>query len=263
VLGATLTGNLYLVIGTFFFSIMTILVGLFAPRSRWTYAVARLWARCLLVASWIPLKVERPGARAGTAADRAPTGSFVFLVNHQSLFDIPALLAAIPEPARFMAKRSLFRIPIFGWAMRAAGFVPVDRKDRSTARDSFSSAMGGLRIGASVMIFPEETRSLDGALLPFRRGGLLLAMKSGLPAVPVGLEGTLAVQSRRSFLIRPRTVFARFGEPTPLGERSVRELGGIADEMRREVAALARAPLAAEPAVDRQSEEPRKESVGR
>jgi 1-acyl-sn-glycerol-3-phosphate acyltransferase len=243
-LGATLTGNLYLLVGTVFFSLLTIAVSVLPPRGTWTYRVARLWARCLLWSSWIPLRRERPGAPRGESRALPPAGSFVFLVNHQSLFDIPALLAAIPTPSRFLAKRSLFQIPIFGWAMRLAGFVPVDRKDRSTARDSFSSALGGLRGGASVLIFPEETRSLDGAVLPFQRGGILLAMKSGLAAVPVGLEGTLAVQSRRSFLIRPREVVVRFGEPVALGERSIRELGAIAEEMRRQVADLAGMPLA-------------------
>ena len=243
-LGATITGNLYLVVGTFFFSILTILSALVPPRGLWTYRVARLWAQGLLLASWIPLRRDRPGAPPAAKRALPPAGGSVFMVNHQSLFDIPALLAAIPTEARFLAKRSLFQIPIFGWAMRLAGFVPVDRKNRSTAKESFSSALGGLRHGASVIIFPEETRSLDGALQPFQRGGILLAMKSGLPAVAVGLEGTLAVQSRRSFLIRPRPVHVRFGEPVSLEGRSIRELSAIAEEMRGRVAELARAPLA-------------------
>ena len=191
-----------------------------------------------------PAASRAAGAPEGESRRQPPPGGYVYLANHQSLFDIPALLAAIPRPSRFMAKRSLFQIPVFGWAMRQAGFVPVDRRDRSTARDSFTSALGGLRDGVSVLIFPEETRSLDGAILPFQRGGILLAMKSGLAAVPVGIEGTLAVQSRRSFFIRPREVVLRFGEPIALAGRSVRELGSIADEMRMGVAAMARAPLA-------------------
>lgn len=246
-LGATLTGNAYLVLGTAFFSLLTLAAAVVPPRGRWTYRVARLWAQGLLASSWIRLRCERPGAPSGQPADRPPSGSFVFLVNHLSLFDIPALLAAIPEPSRFLAKRSLFQIPVFGWAMRAAGFIPVDRKNRSTARDSFTSALGGLRHGASILIFPEETRSLDGALLPFQRGGILLAMKSALPVVPVGIEGTFEVQMRRSFLIRPRQVSMRFGEPVALAGRSVRDLGRIAEELRREVSTLARAPLAVEP----------------
>ena len=99
VLDATLTGNLYLVVGTLFFSLVTIASAILPPRGLWTYRVARLWARCLLVASWIPLRVERPAAPAGESDALPPSGSFVFLVNHQSLFDIPALLAAIPEPS--------------------------------------------------------------------------------------------------------------------------------------------------------------------
>lgn len=244
IFGATLTGNLYLLVGTLFFSVLTILSAVLPPRGTWTYRVARLWARCLLWTSWIPLRPERPGAPPGESSERPPSGNFVFLVNHQSLYDIPALLAAIPEPSRFLAKRSLFRIPLFGWAMRLAGFVPVDRKNRSTAKESFSSALGGLRYGASILIFPEETRSLDGALLPFQRGGILLAMKSGLPAVPVGIDGTLAVQSRKSFLIRPHAVRVRFGEPLPLAGRSIRELGAIAEELRTRVAELAGVPVA-------------------
>ena len=231
-------------VGTALFSLLTLLAALTPWRRTASYRISRLWSMGLLRSSWIRWRVERPGAGAGESAVLPPPGDYVFLVNHQSLFDIPALLAAIPEPARFLAKRSLFRIPVFGWAMQAAGFIPVDRKDRSTARASFSSALAGLRKGDSILIFPEETRSLDGALLPFQRGGILLAMKSGLPAVPVGLRGTLEVQSRRSFLIRPQTVRIRFGEPVELGGRSIRELGRSAEELRAAVAELAGVPLA-------------------
>ena len=134
------------------------------------------------------------------------------MANHQSLFDIPALLASLPGETKFLAKSSLFRIPIFGWALSAGGFVPIDRSDRSTARESFAAAIAALARGVSVLIFPEEARSLDGRVLPFQRGGFLLALKSGLPIVPVGIEGAFEVQPRRSFLIRPgRCAYATDG----------------------------------------------------
>lgn len=239
---ATVTGNLYLVVGTLFFSLVSILVAPIPPRGNWTNRAARMWAQGLLWSSWIRLEVENAEVVGAPGAPGAPGGAadrFVIMANHQSLFDIPALLAAIPGQSRFVAKRSLFRIPVFGWAMALGGFIPVDRKDRSTAKDSFTAALDKLSRGASIVVFPEEVRSLGGKVLPFRRGGFLMALKSGLPVVPVGLHGTLAVQSRRSFLIRPQTVTVRFGEAVVLAGRSVRELSALTSEVRAHVAALA------------------------
>lgn len=239
---ATVTGNLYLVVGTLFFSLVSILVAPIPPRGNWTNRAARMWAQGLLWSSWIRLEVENAEVVGAPGAPGAPGGAadrFVIMANHQSLFDIPALLAAIPGQSRFVAKRSLFRIPVFGWAMALGGFIPVDRKDRSTAKDSFTAALDKLSRGASIVVFPEEIRSLGGKVLPFRRGGFLMALKSGLPVVPVGLHGTLAVQSRRSFLIRPQTVTVRFGEAVVLAGRSVRELSALTSEVRAHVAALA------------------------
>jgi len=236
---ATITGNLYLVVGTIFFSIVSILVAPIPPRGNWTNRAARLWAKGLLWSSWIRLDVRSPPAGPGRAGVPGATDRFVIMANHQSLFDIPALLAAIPGQSRFIAKRSLFKIPVFGWAMAAGGFIPVDRKDRSTAKDSFGSALDKLSRGASVVLFPEELRSLGGKVLPFRRGGFLMALKSGLPVVPVGIHGTLAVQSRRSFLIRPQTVTVHFGAAIALAGRSIRELPAVTAEVRAQVAALA------------------------
>ncbi len=238
---ATVIGSLYLVVGTLFWSTAAIFAALIPPRGKHAHWVARTWARGILVFGFVPLVVEHE-----VALD--PRARHVFLANHQSLFDIPALLVAIPGQVRFLAKASLFKIPIFGWAMRLAGFVPVDRSDRRSARGSFSAALDRLGRGMSILVFPEERRSLDGRLLPFKRGGLLLAVKSGLPIVPVGVEGTLAVQSLRSFLIRPQTVHVRFGRPIAPPE-SVRELPELAESLRARIGELARAELAADEAV--------------
>lgn len=235
---ATLTGSLYLVFGTLFFSALSILASLVPPRGRWVYYTARLWARGALLASGVRLRVESEqplGRRA----------RYVFVANHQSLFDIPALLAASPGQVRLLAKASLFRIPVFGWALAAGGFVPVDRGARQSARSSFAKAIERLdRDDVSVLLFPEETRSLDGRLLPFRRGGFLLALKTGRPIVPVGVEGSFAVQSRRSFVIRPRPITVRYGAPLDLAAESVRHLPERIESVRGEIARLARTGLA-------------------
>jgi 1-acyl-sn-glycerol-3-phosphate acyltransferase len=233
---ATVLGNLFLVLGTAVFATLSLVASFVPPRGRLMFHVARGWARGLLWSSLLRVEVERE--RPLAAGER-----YVFLANHQSLFDIPAMLVAVPGQTRFLAKASLFRIPVFGWALRIGGFVPVDRRDRSNARKSFASALDRLRHGASILIFPEETRSLDGRVQPFRKGGLLLALKSGMPAVPVGIEGTFEVQKRTSFVIRPRTLRVRFGAPVALAEESVRKLPELGEALRGTVAELARTTI--------------------
>lgn len=233
---ATLTGTFYLVAGTLMFAIAALVAAAIPPRGHWHHRVGRSWAKGVLAASFVQLEVE---GEAGLD----PGGGYVFMANHQSLFDIPALLASLPGETKFLAKSSLFRIPIFGWALHAGGFVPIDRQDRSTARESFAAAIAELGRGVSVLIFPEEERTLDGRVLPFRRGGFLLALKSGLPIVPVGIEGAFAVQHRRSFLIRPGRVRVRYGEPIAVTGLAVSRLRELTAETRARVAGLARAEL--------------------
>ena len=207
---ATFTGNLFLVLGSFILSILATLVSWIPPRGNWTFGVARIWSRCLLTASAV--RVE---ARYDPAIE--PGRSYVFLCNHQSLF----------------------RVPFFGWGLWAGGFIPIDRGDRSTARKSFSSAVARLRAGTSILLFPEGTRSMTETLLPFERGGILLAIKMGLPIVPVGVRGTRAVQPKGSVAIRPGKVEVAYGAPISCAEYGIRRRAELTAEVRRQVAALA------------------------
>lgn len=234
---ATLAGNAYLVLGTLLFATVALLVVWVPPRGRWFSAVARLWARGVLISSGVRVAAARE-------VDLARDGRRVYVANHQSLFDIPALLATLPGEVRFLAKASLFRYPVFGQAIRAGGFIPVDRRDGASARESFTAAIAGLERGISILLFPEAERTLDGRVLPFQRGGFLLALKSGLPVVPVGIDGTFWVQHRRSFWIHPGRVDIRYGRPVDLAGESVRRLKQRIEEVRVRVAQLARAELA-------------------
>jgi len=162
---------------------------------------------------------------------------YVFLCNHQSLFDIPVLLATLPVAARFMAKRELFKIPLFGWGLRVGGFIPVERGTKS-AGESFRAGVERLQRGESVLLFPEETRSPDGQLLPFKRGGFLLAQKAGVPVVPVGIRGSIDVRERNSFRIRPGEVRVRYGAPID-SRTALREKGSLLQVARERIAELA------------------------
>ncbi len=225
---ATITGNLYLVGGTALFAILTLLVA-WVPRRSWPFAVIRIWANGVLAASGVRVEVH-------VAPELEPGKSYVFLANHQSLFDIPVVIATSPGQLRMVAKQSLFKIPLFGWALRAAGFISVDRDDRSTATRTFSSAFAQLRQGTSMLLFPEGTRSLDDTLLPFQRGGFLLALKSGLPIVPVGIRGSRAVQNQKSFVIHPKTVVITYGAPIDAADFGLRRKRELAAEVRRRIA---------------------------
>ncbi len=228
---ATIGGNLFLVAGTLLLGSLAVLLGWLPPRGRWVYAMARLWSRGLIWSSGVRLSSSFEEA---LVADRA----YVYMSNHQSLYDIPALIAALPGQTRFLAKRSLFRIPVFGWALRAGGFISIDRRDRSRAGESFGDAIRELAAGASAVVFPEGTRS-DGELLPFQRGGFLLALKSGLPIVPVGIRGSREVRARSGYRIRPGHIEVRCGRPLAVDGYGVREKQRLIADVRQQVARLA------------------------
>ena len=201
------------------------LVGFIPPRGDWTLRGARIWARGVLLGGFVRVGSE--------GRDRVPRGEpVVFMANHESWLDIPALLAEIPVQVRFLAKKSLFSWPFLGWAIASMGFIPVDRKNRREAVRSFEDAAARIRAGRSVLIFPEETRSTDGKLLPFQRGGFLIAIKAGIPIVPVGLEGPRRCLPKFNYLIRPGTITVRFGDPIPTAGLGVTDKGELMARVR-------------------------------
>ena len=220
---------------TILFGVLAILTSWITPGGRVFFFWARLWGKGWVAAAGLRLRVRR-------ASDLDPDRGYVFMANHQSALDIPVLLATLPVVTRFLAKRELFRIPLFGWALRAGGFIPVDRKDRSRARETLRQAADRLAEGSSVLLFPEETRSLDGRLLPFKRGGFLLAWQSGAPVVPVGLEGTGRAQRPHGFRVRPGVVHVRYGAPVPVAASGARERRALEERIRSEIGELAGIP---------------------
>jgi 1-acyl-sn-glycerol-3-phosphate acyltransferase len=143
---------------------------------------ARMWARVALHMASVRVTVS--------GKEHLPAGPVIFMCNHQSGFDILALLAAMPRRIYWIAKKELFQIPIFGTSMRRGGYIPLDRSDGRKALKSMDNAASIIREGKSVVMFPEGTRSLSRELLPFKRGGFILARKAGVPVVPVTINGS-------------------------------------------------------------------------
>lgn len=229
---ATVTGNLGLILATLVCGVFGTITGFLPPRGDWTWRFARVWSVLLCASSgvWVKSFFEQ---------DLEPETGYVFLANHQGLYDVPALILGIPGQARFLAKKSLFRIPVFGWGLAAGGFVPVDRADRHAARETFRVAVERLEAGKSIVIFPEETRSPDGELLPFKRGGVLLALRTGFPIVPVGIQGSLRVRQRDSFAISPGRICVRYGRPIEVEEGGVDGVRELQETVRGEIERLA------------------------
>jgi 1-acyl-sn-glycerol-3-phosphate acyltransferase len=138
---------------------------------------------------------------------------FVYMCNHQSYFDVLILLACLPVQFRWLAKAELFKIPIFARAMRGAGYISIDRFNRESAIETIDRAADKVRDGASVMIFPEGTRSPDGKIGPFKKGGFLLALKAGVPIVPIIINGARAVMQKGSLSITPGDVELIIAKP--------------------------------------------------
>lgn len=129
--------------------------------------------------------------------------AFVVMSNHQSFYDIPVIFCAFGRPLRMVAKKELFRIPVFAQAMRVARFVEVDRQNRSRAIQSLMAARETLDLGVSIWIAPEGTRSDDGRLGAFKKGGFHLALETGARILPLSVDGTRHVLAARGMLVRP------------------------------------------------------------
>jgi len=175
-----------LVVATFAVGVAAIFGGYADPRRRWVRHLAALWSRVVFWAAGVEMTVEG-------REHLSPGATPIFVANHQSNLDIPVLSLLLPREVLWLAKRELFAIPVFGQAIRAVGYLPVDRGNPDAARASMAAAAEEVRRGFPVILFPEGTRSRDARLLPFKLGFLHLAEESGAPVVPVVVRGTAAL----------------------------------------------------------------------
>lgn len=167
---------------TLLFSVSAFVSTLFDSSGRAYAWHARLWGRLGLALNCVRVSI--------TGVEHLPDGPVIFMSNHQSNFDILSLLAALPRQIHWIAKKELFEIPVFGPSMRRGGYIPLDRGDGRKALQSMDEAAATIHQGKSVVLFPEGTRTPDGNLLPFKRGGFILARKADVPVIPVTINGS-------------------------------------------------------------------------
>jgi 1-acyl-sn-glycerol-3-phosphate acyltransferase len=167
-----------------------------------------------------------------------PGEAVVFCCNHQSNIDPPILFQALHPRLHILFKRELTRLPLLGRAFQMGGFVPIDRGSREQSMAAIEQAAASLRQGNSFLTFPEGTRSRTGALLPFKRGPFLMALKAQVPVVPVAIQGGAASMRKGSPIVRPTTVSVRIGKPVETRGMGVSDRELLADTVRARVEAL-------------------------
>ncbi len=212
-------------------------------------------ALVLLLVTWnpdVPLALARlawgPGLRWCAGADLRCeplpdidwSRPYVFAMNHQSFFDIVVAFISIPQNIRFVAKDTLRHVPFLGWYMRATGMVFVDRANREMAIASLAAAGEHIRAGASILVYPEGTRSRDRRIQPFKKGPFVVALAAGVPIVPIAIEGSGAVLPRDSFALRPGPVRVKVGEPIPTAGLTESDRDALMRRVREAMIALHR-----------------------
>ena len=220
----------FLIPFTFLMAFSAIFFTLFDASGRAYHFHARLWS---LVSLWFAgVKVETEGVA------RVPRGEpVIFMSNHQSNFDILSLYQAIPERFSWIAKEELFSIPVFGHSMRRAGYIPLDRSDGRRSFRSMEAAAAKIREGHSVVVFPEGTRSLDGKLIPFKKGGFLLTELARVPIVPVTINGSGRINPAKVIRLKPGTITVTFAEPISVAAQTGRKRDNLLEQVKAAIEA--------------------------
>lgn len=219
ILGVAITG---------FMSAFAIVTAFISPGEHKVHKVAQIWAKMMLMLSNTKVHV--------IGGENIVWGRpYIYMANHQSDFDIFIVLAHIPGQFRWVAKKELFRIPLFGEAMRRAGYIEIDRQHHERALKSLDEAAQKIREGKSVMTFPEGTRSKDGTVKPFKQGMFYLAIHSGVPIIPISIIGSGEIMRKRSLRINPGKIKLFIDRPIDVSGYTIENRHLLIEKVRNRI----------------------------
>lgn len=201
----------WVILSTIFGGTLVLLTAPFSRTGNLPHNIAIVWARMILLFGGVKLHID---GREYLDSKQA----YIFMPNHQSMVDIPVIYVALAHQFRWVAKAELFRIPLFGGALKSCGYISIDRTNRKAAFASLKEAIRKIQQGASVLIFPEGTRSDDGTILPFKKGGFVMAVEANALIVPVVIKGTRSVMSKGRLRITPGKVLVKIHPPIAAGD---------------------------------------------
>jgi 1-acyl-sn-glycerol-3-phosphate acyltransferase len=222
----TLCITIWVCVATLVAGTAVIVLSFFVRSGNFLHRIAGVWGRSILAVSRIKVSVKG-------LSNIDPSSPYIYMPNHQSNFDIPVLLGHLRVQFRWLAKMELFKIPIFGRAMRKAGYISINRYDRESAFESLNVAAEKIKGGVSVLIFPEGTRSRDGKIRPFKKGGFVLAIDSGVPIVPVVITGTRAIMPKGRFRVYPGHVSMVVHKPIETSTYTRKTKEALMENVRR------------------------------
>ncbi len=211
-----------------FFASLAILTYLFDRTGGMAHLCARLWGKAALLVNRVHVKIEG-------LEHLHEEGPYIFMANHQGSYDIFALLGRLPFQFKWLAKKEIFSIPILGWAMAAAGYISIDRDGTRETVEAMNRAAQKIREGVSVVIFPEGTRSADGSIQPFKKGGFTLAVKSKVPIVPIAIAGSREIMPKDKLTISPGDIRVRIGRPIETAHCSTKDRQALMEEVREAI----------------------------
>ena len=210
-------------------AVVTILCGLFDAHGKSAYRVSQIWTALILRMGGVVLNV-----RGSEHLDSSQ--QYVFMVNHQSNLDIPVLVQSLRSfQLRWIAKRELLWIPFFGWAMWASRHIAIDRAHPLNAIRSLKRAQERIAAGISIVVFPEGTRSRNGKLLRFKKGGFLLAVQSNRPIVPVTINGSREVLPAGAWRLRSGTIEVTISHPIAVDGFGPGTLRQLSNQVRQAI----------------------------
>ena len=217
-----------IVIDTLVLGSLVMITYLFDRSGRTGHGVARLWAKVIVWASGVKVKFE------GLEHVRGE-GPYLFMSNHQGAYDIFALEGHLPFHFKWLAKKELFYIPVLGWAMAAAGYISIDREGTRKTVEAMNEAARKIQEGMSVVVFPEGSRSPDGSIQPFKKGGFTLAIKSKVPIIPMSITGSREIMPKGKFAASPGEIRIRIDHPIETQNYSLKDRKFLMEKVRQTI----------------------------
>jgi 1-acyl-sn-glycerol-3-phosphate acyltransferase len=210
------------------FGIFAILSYPFDPKGRLGHHCAKIWGKLCLLVNGVHWKVEG-------LEHLHKKGPYIFMSNHQGSYDIFSLLGYLPFQFKWLAKKELFAIPVLGWGMTAVGYISIDRAGTRQTVEAMNKAARKIREGMSVVIFPEGSRSPDGSIQPFKKGGFTLAIKSQVPIVPIAIAGSREIMPKDQMTVNPGDIRIRIGQPIETEGCSMKDRNSLMESVREAI----------------------------
>ncbi|MCX7678870.1 MAG: 1-acyl-sn-glycerol-3-phosphate acyltransferase [Spirochaetes bacterium] len=216
---------LFLAVNTTILGIITIALSYFDPNGNRVHYIGKFWSRLNLLFSGVRVKVEG-------RENIEPGKPYVVMSNHQSHYDVWALIGYLPLQLRWVMKKELRKIPIFGLGCERMGHIYIDRKNPEQSHKELEIARKKFEAGASVVFFPEGTRSPDGNLLPFKKGGFVMALQHGLPILPITVNGSRKILPKGSLMLMPGKIDITIHPPVPTSGFSLETKEALMEKVR-------------------------------